>query len=81
MVINKSGVMIRIGVSDLRIMGRATQGVRLINLKKKDTIASVAKVPANDEEEELEEGLNPDTENPQASTDDSSGDSPESTED
>ena len=57
MVINKSGIMIRIGVSDLRIMGRATQGVRLINLKKNDTIASVAKVPASDEEEELEEGL------------------------
>lgn len=51
MVINKSGVMIRIGVSDLRVMGRATQGVKLINLKKNDTIASVAKVPAGDEEE------------------------------
>ncbi len=56
MVINKSGIMIRIGVSDLRVMGRATQGVRLINLKKKDTIASVAKVPASDEEDEMVEG-------------------------
>ncbi|WP_421753281.1 DNA gyrase subunit A [Croceimicrobium sp.] len=54
MVINKSGIMIRIGVSDLRVMGRATQGVRLINLKKNDTIASVAKVPAGDEEEDVE---------------------------
>jgi DNA gyrase subunit A len=52
MVINKSGVMIRIGVADLRIMGRATQGVRLINLKKNDAIASVAKVPYSEEEEE-----------------------------
>ncbi len=54
MVINKSGVMIRIGIEELRVMGRATQGVRLINLKKGDSIASVAKVPAaNGEEEEL----------------------------
>jgi DNA gyrase subunit A len=59
MVINKSGIMIRIGVSDLRVMGRATQGVKLINLRKNDTIASVAKVPAADEEE-LEDELNPD---------------------
>lgn len=51
MVINRSGVMIRLGMSDLRTMGRATQGVRLINLKKNDRIASVAKVPSRDEEE------------------------------
>jgi DNA gyrase subunit A len=51
MVINRSGVMIRLGMSDLRTMGRATQGVRLINLKKNDRIASVAKVPASEEEE------------------------------
>ncbi|GAB5557514.1 MAG: DNA gyrase subunit A [Schleiferiaceae bacterium] len=51
MIINRSGVMIRLGVKDLRVMGRATQGVRLINLKAKDSIASVAKVPASDEEE------------------------------
>ncbi|WP_185883041.1 DNA gyrase subunit A [Blattabacterium cuenoti] len=42
MIIKKSGIMIRIPVSDIRIMGRATQGVRLINLKKKDSIADVA---------------------------------------
>lgn len=54
MVINKSGIMIRIGIAELRIMGRATQGVKLINLKKNDTIASVAKVPAGEEEELLE---------------------------
>ncbi len=52
-IINKSGVMIRTGMSDLRVMGRATQGVRIINLKKKDEIASVARVPAADEEEEI----------------------------
>ncbi|WP_257667108.1 DNA gyrase subunit A [Parapedobacter tibetensis] len=44
MIINKSGIVIRIAVSELRVMGRATQGVRLINLKGKDEIASVTKV-------------------------------------
>ena len=44
MIINKSGVAIRLGVEDLRVMGRATQGVRLINLKGDDSIAAVAKV-------------------------------------
>jgi len=43
-IINKSGIMIRIAVSDLRIMGRATQGVRLINLSENDEIAAIAKV-------------------------------------
>ncbi|NJB35152.1 MULTISPECIES: DNA gyrase subunit A [Flavobacteriaceae] len=44
MIINKSGIAIRLSVEDLRVMGRATQGVRLINLKGKDAIAAVAKV-------------------------------------
>ncbi|OQD42703.1 DNA gyrase subunit A [Croceivirga radicis] len=44
MIINKSGIAIRLSVEDLRVMGRATQGVRLINLKGKDSIAAVAKV-------------------------------------
>jgi len=44
MIINKSSIVIRIAVSELRVMGRATQGVKLINLKKNDQIASVAKV-------------------------------------
>lgn len=57
-IVNKSGVMIRTGMSDLRVMGRATQGVRIINLKKNDEIASVARVPAADEEEEVAEGEN-----------------------
>lgn len=71
-VINKSGVMIRTGMEDLRVMGRATQGVRLINLKKNDAIASVAKVPAAEDEEEMleaadTEGLNG-AENPDMDT-------------
>ncbi|KPM30589.1 DNA gyrase subunit A [Croceitalea dokdonensis DOKDO 023] len=44
MIINKSGIAIRMGVEDLRVMGRATQGVKLINIKGKDSIAAVAKV-------------------------------------
>ncbi|HYK75857.1 MAG TPA: DNA gyrase subunit A [Daejeonella sp.] len=52
MIINKSGIVIRIGVSDLRVMGRATQGVRLITFKGDDSIASVAKVERDDEEDE-----------------------------
>ena len=49
MIINKSGIAIRMSVSDLRVMGRATQGVRLINLKDNDSIAAVAKVMPDDE--------------------------------
>ncbi|MCF8392223.1 MAG: DNA gyrase subunit A [Bacteroidales bacterium] len=51
MIINKSGILIRMSVSDLRVMGRATQGVRLINLKGDDSIAAVARVEKEDEEE------------------------------
>jgi DNA gyrase subunit A len=51
MIINKSGVAIRMNISDLRVMGRATQGVKLINLKGNDSIAAVAKV-VNDEDED-----------------------------
>ena len=50
MITNKSGVMIRLRMDDLRVMGRATQGVRLINLKGNDTIASVARVPRSEDE-------------------------------
>ena len=57
MIINKSGVAIRTSVSELRVMGRATQGVKLINLKKGDEIAAVAKVEI-EENEELEEDEN-----------------------
>ena len=51
MIINKSGLTIRMEVSDLRVMGRATQGVRLINIKGTDSIAAVTKVIREDEEE------------------------------
>ena len=51
MIINKSGIIIRIAISELRTMGRATQGVRLITLKGNDEIASVAKIEHDDEEE------------------------------
>lgn len=50
MIINKSGLTIRMEVSDLRVMGRATQGVRLINIKGNDSIAAVTKVMKEDEE-------------------------------
>ncbi|MCO6498878.1 MAG: DNA gyrase subunit A [Vicingus serpentipes] len=52
MIINKSGIVIRLAVEDLRVMGRATQGVRLINLKGNDTIAAVAKIEKTEEDEE-----------------------------
>ena len=54
MIINKSGITIRISVSELREMGRATQGVRIIKLRENDSIAAVAKVPAQ-KDEDLEE--------------------------
>lgn len=66
MIINKSGITIRLKVSDIRTMGRATQGVRLINLgKRNDEIASVCKVDSEDEEDiELAEiELDEDTQN------------------
>ena len=52
MIINKSGIAIRMAVSDLRVMGRATQGVKLINLKEEDSIAAVAKVMKDNEDVE-----------------------------
>ncbi|WP_294959969.1 DNA gyrase subunit A [uncultured Flavobacterium sp.] len=51
MIINKSGLTIRMAIEDLRVMGRATQGVRLINLKGKDSIAAVTTVMKDDAEE------------------------------
>jgi DNA gyrase subunit A len=54
MIINRSGLTIRMAVENLRVMGRATQGVRLINIKDSDSIAAVAKVA---HEEETEEGF------------------------
>ncbi len=51
MIINRSGITIRMNVSELRVMGRNTQGVKLINLRGKDFIASITKVPTDNEED------------------------------
>ena len=51
MITTKNGIMIRMPVEGIRVMGRATQGVRVINLKKGEVIASIAKVPRSDEED------------------------------
>ena len=59
MIINKSGVAIRMNMNEMRVMGRNTQGVKMINLKKNDEIAAIAKVEMDKdvvEEEELLEG-------------------------
>ena len=74
MIINKSGIAIRMSVEDLRSMGRATQGVRLINLRDNDSIAAVAKVMKDEDdldetdilnmEVETEDGTSLDTDNP-----------------
>lgn len=73
MIINRSGITIRMKVSELRVLGRATQGVKLIDLRGKDYIASITKVPTeNDEEQEqaqeLEgaENATPESNNPEA---------------
>ncbi|MDP6908994.1 MAG: DNA gyrase C-terminal beta-propeller domain-containing protein, partial [Flavobacteriales bacterium] len=62
MIINRSGIAIRMDVSEIRVMGRATQGVKLINLKGSDSIAAVAKVEISEDDEE--EVLAAGTENP-----------------
>lgn len=61
MIINRSGVTIRMSVADLRVLGRNTQGVKLINLRGKDTIASITKVDAEPEEDQLIDDENADT--------------------
>ena len=58
-IINKSGITIRLKVADVRVMGRATQGVRLINLEKRnDEIASVCKVESSETEEQIADANN-----------------------
>ncbi|HSP40017.1 MAG TPA: DNA gyrase subunit A [Gillisia sp.] len=65
MIINRSGLAIRMSVDNLRVMGRATQGVRLINLKGNDSIAAVAKVMQNEEDNvEIDPSLDPDNNDP-----------------
>jgi DNA gyrase subunit A len=77
MIINKSGIAIRLEVDSLRVMGRATQGVRLIKVRDGDAIAAVAKVMSDDDDVELDEDgnviitENNDSENNQINTDDS----------
>jgi DNA gyrase subunit A len=73
MIINKSGVAIRTGVKEMRVMGRATQGVRLINLKKGDGIAAVAKVAYEEEDvdDESQELIDNQNENLDSSMDNS----------
>lgn len=72
MIINKSGLTIRMAVEDLRVMGRATQGVKLINLKDDDSIAAVAKVMRDEDEisnvndiEVIEDGTDIDSPSPE----------------
>ena len=76
MIINKSGITIRLRVADLRVIGRATQGVRLLKINEGDEISSVAKIENEDKAEEVseavlnqselpaEESLNPDLTDP-----------------
>lgn len=63
MIINKSGITIRMAVEDLRVMGRATQGVKLINIKEDDSIAAVAKVMHEEDSNENEENDGTEIEN------------------
>ncbi|MGB0778424.1 MAG: DNA gyrase subunit A [Flavobacteriaceae bacterium] len=65
MIINKSGIVIRLAVANLRVMGRATQGVKLIDIKGNDTIASVAKVFREEEEETEDVHLEDESNNPE----------------
>ena len=69
MIINVSGITLRLHTSDIRVMGRATQGVRLINLSKRgDTIASICRVPREDEENinaETSEAITEDSDQPE----------------
>ena len=58
MIINRSGITIRMKVADLRVLGRNTQGVRLIDLRGKDYIASITKVPTTEEDENLPDESN-----------------------
>ena len=63
MIINKSGIAIRMAVEDLRVMGRATQGVKLINIKDGDSIAAVAKVIHEKDEDQHDEEIESTEEN------------------
>ena len=71
MIINRSGITIRMKVSELRVLGRATEGVKLIDLRGKDFIASITKVPTENDEEQAQElegaeNATPESNNPEA---------------
>ena len=66
MIINRSGMTIRLSVSDIRVAGRATQGVKLINLRGTDSIAAVSVVAKSEEEGEAGPATGPETMNPEA---------------
>ncbi len=74
MIINKSGVAIRMGMDEMRVMGRNTQGVKLINLKKNDEIAAIAKVEMDSEVAEEETVDNPELNGEVAISEDPSAD-------
>lgn len=83
MIINRSGITIRMAVAELRVLGRNTQGVRLINLRGKDSIASITTVDAEPEEvqpEKGEEAENNDTTSGDIDTDGNNAESREGTE-
>ncbi len=63
MIINRNGISIRLAIETLRVVGRATQGVKLINMKNKDVIAAMAKVPRDEEEDEENEAGEGNSEN------------------
>jgi DNA gyrase subunit A len=65
MIITKNGIAIRMNVADLRVMGRATQGVKLINIQESDNIGAVTKVDHEDEELTIDTELNTNGENPE----------------
>ena len=79
MIINKSGIAIRMAVEDLRVMGRATQGVKLINLKGSDSIAAVAKVMKDEEEESDENAAEAEGADVQSQDENTSENNPENT--
>ena len=79
MIINKSGIAIRMAVEDLRVMGRATQGVKLINLKGSDSIAAVAKVMKDEEEESDENAAEAEGADVQSQDENTSKNNPENT--
>ena len=64
MIINRSGLTIRMAVSGIKVAGRATQGVRLINIKEGDSIAAVSAVNKTEEENQVEVAQAPDQETP-----------------